>query len=98
MFLPSCPSAGQPDPPSLARPANQQIESRIVSVTSADTAGGILLATVVLVTPPRPRLEKSKMTSSHAIDNGPVWPFCRDGFYFGNIFEYRESTERTRRT
>lgn len=27
---------------------------------------------------------------SPAIDRGPVWAFCRDGFYFGNVFEYRK--------
>lgn len=26
---------------------------------------------------------------SPAIDRGPAWAFCRDGFYFGNVFEYR---------
>jgi hypothetical protein len=25
-----------------------------------------------------------------AIDRGPAWAFCRDGFYFGNVFEYRK--------
>ena len=25
-----------------------------------------------------------------AIDRGPIWAFCRDGFYFGNAFEYRK--------
>lgn len=25
-----------------------------------------------------------------AIDHAPVWAFCRDGFYFGNVFEYRK--------
>jgi hypothetical protein len=27
---------------------------------------------------------------SPAIDRGPAWAFCRDGFYFGNVFEYRK--------
>ena len=27
---------------------------------------------------------------SPAIERGPVWAFCRDGFYFGNVFEYRK--------
>jgi len=27
---------------------------------------------------------------SPAIDRGPVWAFCRDGLYFGNVFEYRK--------
>ena len=27
---------------------------------------------------------------SPAIERGPAWAFCRDGFYFGNVFEYRK--------
>lgn len=25
-----------------------------------------------------------------AIEHGPIWAFCRDGFHFSNIFEYRK--------
>ncbi len=36
-------------------------------------------------------VESIKLTPcSPAIDLGPVWAFCRDGFYFSNIFEYRK--------
>ena len=36
-------------------------------------------------------VESLKLTPcSPAIDRGPVWAFCRDGFYFGNVFEYRK--------
>lgn len=27
---------------------------------------------------------------SPAIDHGPIWAFCRDGFYFSNVFAYRK--------
>lgn len=27
---------------------------------------------------------------SPALDRGPIWAFCREGFYFGNVFEYRK--------
>ena len=27
---------------------------------------------------------------SPAVDNAPIWAFCRDGFYFSNIFQYRK--------
>ena len=25
-----------------------------------------------------------------AIENAPIWAFCRDGFYFSNVFQYRQ--------
>lgn len=27
---------------------------------------------------------------SPAIERGPIWAFCRDGFYFTNIFQFRK--------
>jgi len=36
-------------------------------------------------------LPSPKLTPcSPAIERGPVWAFCRDGLYFGNVFEYRK--------
>ncbi len=41
--------------------------------------------------PNRASLPSLKLTPcSPAIDRGPAWAFCRDGFYFGNVFEYRK--------
>lgn len=30
------------------------------------------------------------LACSPAIERGPVWAFCRDGYYFSNVFTYRK--------